>query len=450
MASTDFVLDGMGRTKDMSSKSPLLGLPTELFLEIAPHIESFKDLNSLVRTSRFFHGMFNTDLYRRAVVADDAVLDDIVGWVLLRCRLASLTLLLDHGLSVNHTGNFGAYQCKETMLHFLSKLGDRKRLVSLARIRVQPDADTKAKDAYLDTVTYGEIDHSNCELAALLLARGADPNAVNQRGYTPLHLASDWAGDDPEMIHLLIAWGADIEARSAAGDTPLLLTASGGRHPAMVALLEHGADAGARNECGETPLHWASSLFGSEHHGLAKSLLEHGAIVNSTDEGGRAPLHWVFGSHDSHLDKDRFMARFLLENGADVNPTSNYGLSPLHCALKIGCGMDVIALLLEHGAVVNATDMSGSTPLHWLLGSHQRDDLVLTRFILENGADVNAISNDGCSILQHALLVGCGAHVVALLLEHGADVSVLDRDERRLLSQMSWAYRGVINFGHDL
>jgi hypothetical protein len=54
-------------------------LPNELFLEVASHLKSFKDLNSLVRTSRFFHGMFNIQLYRRAVAADRRVLDGIVG-----------------------------------------------------------------------------------------------------------------------------------------------------------------------------------------------------------------------------------------------------------------------------------------------------------------------------------------------------------------------------------
>jgi hypothetical protein len=45
--------------------------------------------------------------------------------------------------------------------------------------------------------------HENCEMAALLLAHGADPNAVSTRGDTILCLASR-IGDD-RMVNLLIA-----------------------------------------------------------------------------------------------------------------------------------------------------------------------------------------------------------------------------------------------------
>jgi hypothetical protein len=59
------------------------------------------DLNFLLRTTGFFHTLFNTHLYSRAVAASDPVRVDIVQWVLSEYRLASLTLLLDNGLSVD-------------------------------------------------------------------------------------------------------------------------------------------------------------------------------------------------------------------------------------------------------------------------------------------------------------------------------------------------------------
>jgi ankyrin repeat protein len=290
-------------------------LPNELFLEVASHLKSFKDLNSLVRTSGFFHGMFNIQLYRRAVAADDAVLNDIVGWVLSRYRLASLTLLLDNGLSVNRTGRFPRYMYEGTMLCFLcSWLDDHERSVPLARLLIQRGADTNAKDVHSSTVRHVALIYGNCEIAELLLAHGADPNAVGLWGYTPLHFAS-WI-NDARMVNLLIAHGADIEARSVAGDTPLNVSSRYGKRLAMEALLEHGADAGAHNDEGVTPLHCLIQYL------------------------------WDISS-------DRlFMARFLLENGADVNAISNDGLSPLQRALNGGCEGNGVALLLEHGADV--------------------------------------------------------------------------------------------------
>jgi hypothetical protein len=60
-----------------TSPAPLMKLPNELFFEVASHLESFKDLNSLLRTNRFFHTLFNSHLYRLAVAAGKSVLEEI-------------------------------------------------------------------------------------------------------------------------------------------------------------------------------------------------------------------------------------------------------------------------------------------------------------------------------------------------------------------------------------
>jgi hypothetical protein len=166
----------MDPTEATSSKSPLLGLPNELICEVASHLKSFKDLNALVRTSPVFHGMFNANLYRRSVAANRSVLGDIVGWALSGYRLTSLILLLDNGLSVNHTGRF-LPRCMydETMLSFLCSLDDQERSVPLARLLIQRGADMEVKDGlYADTALFKAIRYDNYEIAALLLAHGAD------------------------------------------------------------------------------------------------------------------------------------------------------------------------------------------------------------------------------------------------------------------------------------
>src|SRR4051794_30383331 len=49
-------------------------------------------------------------------------------------------------------------------------------------------------------------------MAELLLGAGAVPNARNDRGITPLHLAAY-----PNIVEILVRRGADITARVAAG-----------------------------------------------------------------------------------------------------------------------------------------------------------------------------------------------------------------------------------------
>jgi hypothetical protein len=312
MASTNFVLEKMGPTEGISSesplpggsqspllassespptdgissKSPLLGLPNELFFEVASHLKSFKDLNSLARTSHFFHGMLNTDLYRRAVAAKEADLDDIVGSVLMRCRPASLALLLDHGLSVNHSCLFAGSADEETMLCFLCRL-DQVRAVPFARLLIQRGADLEVKDAIRsETVLYRAIQHHCRDIAELLLAHGADAGVQNTYGETALHLAARWSrGQTHEVAKSLLEHGAAVTATDRRGETPLHTASHAPRNWGLVMaefLLENGADVNAVSNDGLRPLHLALYM---NNQNVAALLLAHGADVNASNDG---------------------------------------------------------------------------------------------------------------------------------------------------------------------
>jgi ankyrin repeat protein len=88
---------------------------------------------------------------------------------------------------------------------------------------------------------YGEAE--NLELAALVLEHGADPNARNDMGWTPLHYACQLDSRDEDMVALLLNHGADPNAADNRGLVPLDLIfgtrADGLAIRAM--LLAHGA-----------------------------------------------------------------------------------------------------------------------------------------------------------------------------------------------------------------
>ena len=117
---------------------------------------------------------------------------------------------------------------------------------------------------------------SNLDAIALLLERGADPNAQSgHRKGTPLHMTAD-----PVIAALLIANGADVNAQNERGETPLD-TAYGVQ--IFTLLLASGADT-THSSWVWPPLHRAVSEF--QDAGLVKMLLERGAYVNATTADG--------------------------------------------------------------------------------------------------------------------------------------------------------------------
>ncbi|KAK7865318.1 hypothetical protein R5R35_007401 [Gryllus longicercus] len=82
------------------------------------------------------------------------------------------------------------------------------------------------------------------EVVSLLLARGADPNSIDDDGSSALHRAVLFG--DRHCVDLLIAAGADVDARDVEGATPLHVAASYSYKHAIRSLLAAGANKSLR------------------------------------------------------------------------------------------------------------------------------------------------------------------------------------------------------------
>lgn len=107
------------------------------------------------------------------------------------------------------------------------------------------------------TLLHYAAEHSNLKAAAVLLEHGAEVDARDKVGQTPL------MSSDLHLTRLLVANGADVNAQELNGNTPLHHAAGWLAKPKVVeALLTLGADAQIRNDDGETPLkHLDRKLF---------------------------------------------------------------------------------------------------------------------------------------------------------------------------------------------
>jgi len=77
------------------------------------------------------------------------------------------------------------------------------------------------------TPLYLAVRGGHLAAAKLLIERGADVNAADDKGQTALHLSVASAEDS--VVKLLAARGANLEARDGGGRTPLDLARAGGR-----------------------------------------------------------------------------------------------------------------------------------------------------------------------------------------------------------------------------
>ncbi|MEW6352602.1 MAG: ankyrin repeat domain-containing protein [Thermodesulfobacteriota bacterium] len=84
------------------------------------------------------------------------------------------------------------------------------------------------------------------------LEKGANPNAIDEYGWTAL-MASSWRGD-VETGKLLLEKGTDVNAKNKFGRTALMRAAEMGHLNMVILLLEKGADANAAGPDGWTAL----------------------------------------------------------------------------------------------------------------------------------------------------------------------------------------------------
>ena len=126
------------------------------------------------------------------------------------------------------------------------------------------------------------------ETVVKCLRAGADPNARNEFGYSPLHLTA-WFSKDAGAAAALLEAGADLKTRTKKGYTSLHIAAWLNNNPAVASvLLEAGADPNARTTTGHTPLHLAARFNGNPE--VVVELLRVGADPNAREKSGGTPL----------------------------------------------------------------------------------------------------------------------------------------------------------------
>ena len=202
--------------------------------------------------------------------------------------------------------------------------------------------------------------------------KGVDENAVAPQSHTPLDVAEVefplerseetrewWKAATADDVENRINTGADVNALDEDGCSPLHLAAAFNPNPDVIgALVESGTDVNAKDKMERTPLHLAAAF--NRNLEVIESLVGLGADVKARDEGGKAPL--LIAAHQQKPD----VIELLVRSGADVNALDEDGRTALHWAAKVSVDPSVmemvIEILLDAGADPGIADSQGQLP----------------------------------------------------------------------------------------
>ena len=211
-----------------------------------------------------------------------------------------------------------------------------------------------------------------------------------------LHAAA--ADGEIERVKSLISEGADINAKNGDGWTPLQYAASRGHKEIVELLLVHDADV---NIGGEKNMTAAEYAMKNNHTEIFQLLISKGADIS--------PLHVAISM------KDEAKVKSLIEDGADINKLTPGGLKPIRRAVFTGF-TEAVELLIANGADVNDISDWNWTLLHGAAGKGYKD---IVELLIAKGANVNVRDGSGRTPLWYAKYAG-HTEIVEMLRKHGA------------------------------
>jgi len=146
---------------------------------------------------------------------------------------------------------------------------------------------------------------------------------------------------------------------------------------------------------------------------------------NSTFAQKRSKLH------EPAARGDLAEVKKMIEKGANVDKKDIAGQTPLMWAAGSG-GLEMVKYLVENGAEVNAVSgkQGRGTPMIYAAAANQ---IEVVKYLLENDADINLTTPyQNETALMWAVAMGY-TEVVKLLVEKGADQKITNREGENVM-----------------
>ncbi|KAF3053587.1 hypothetical protein E8E11_011942 [Didymella keratinophila] len=214
-------------------------------------------------------------------------------------------------------------------------------------------------------------------ITKLLLDQGAEVNTQGGRYGNALHAAS--LKGHEQVVRTLLEAGADVDAQSQDYGNPLQAASYEGHELIVEMLLENKADVNAQGGKYGNALQSASA---AGHQAIVQLLIHNGADVNK--QGGLYSNALNAAAAESH----DAIVELLLKNSADASRHDSQGKSVLHHATNSAyCSFNLVESLLSQGVPAGTTDIENMTPVHYSVKFGHKS---IVRLLLDSGLSIDA------------------------------------------------------------
>eukprot|EP00953_Heterococcus_sp_UTEX-ZZ885_P039196 20104-Heterococcus_DN1.PRE.1 len=261
--------------------------------------------------------------------------------------VAAVKLLLEHSADVSIINKQGFSPV------FAAVAGGH---LSVLKLLMQHGADVTALSPKGLTLLMQATINNLTHIADFLISQGLSVHAVDDSGCTALHHAASRSSDSATM-RVLLAHGADVNAVDVQRGTPLHCASQSGHLDKVDVLIAAGADVIRSDALGATALHVAIHFA---HLTIVKLLLEHGAdVVVSTVQFELCTCCDAMSA--LMMCEDTAILKLLLTAGADVHAVTSSGDTCLHIAARHNYSAPLLCLLIKAGADIYAVNSAGQT-----------------------------------------------------------------------------------------
>ena len=327
-----------------------------------------------------------------------------------RAHTMAVKLMVSNGADSNAVNKE-----RRTPLH--TAANGEKECPRLCEILLNYDARINAEDEGGNQPLHLACKLAYTEIVKTMVCHGADINAMNRIGQTPLHTAADGKNYCPELHEILLKHDGERKTVEENGDQPLHVACKHVYTETVKLMVSCGSDTNAVNKHGQTPLHTAA---GGEKDcpELCQILLQHLAKIDSMDNDGNQPLHLACRQNHTKTVK------LMISHGVNKNAVNNHGQTPIHIVSSQRDCHELCLLLLKCGVKLNAVDGNGDTPLHVAL---QKGNMETLDKLLASGADCNVLNGCGQTVLHSVCNGGVDRHdLCENLTSHGASPGLAD------------------------